>query len=50
MGATNRLTALQIKNVAAGKYANGSGLWLHRWAVVWQCKSQSKSANARSVR
>jgi len=30
MRATNRLTALQIKNAAAGKYADGGGLWLHR--------------------
>jgi len=32
MRATNRLTALQIKNAPAGKYADGGGLWLHRRA------------------
>jgi integrase len=30
MGATNRLTALEVKNSAPGKYADGGGLWLHR--------------------
>lgn len=30
MRATNRLTALQVKNAEPGKYADGGGLWLHR--------------------
>ena len=32
MRATNRLTALEVKNAAPGKYADGGGLWLHRRA------------------
>ena len=30
MRATNRLTALQVKNALPGKYADGGGLWLNR--------------------
>ncbi len=30
MRAINRLSALQIKNAAPGKYADGGGLWLHK--------------------
>ncbi len=32
MRATNRLSALQVKNAIPGKYADGGGLWLHRRA------------------
>jgi len=30
MPALNRLTAMQVKNLGPGKYADGGGLWLHR--------------------
>lgn len=32
MPTRNRLSALQVKNAAPGKYADGGGLWLHRRA------------------
>lgn len=28
----NKLTAMQVKNSAPGKYADGAGLWFHRRA------------------